>query len=78
MKTHPLEHLVTSTGLRRAVMYHDVACTLHRCRIAHADTELAALTDEQIIMALIISNLGPETAAWTYAEKRLGRTLPKE
>jgi hypothetical protein len=76
--SHPLEPLITATGLRRAAMFHDVSNALNRIRLTGADFELEALTHEQILMALIMTNQGPETGAWAYAEKLLGRELPKE
>jgi hypothetical protein len=75
---HCLEPLIKSTGLRRACLYHDVWNALHRCTLNGNDRELETLTDEQILMFLVLTNQGPETPAWARAEKHLGRTLPKE
>jgi hypothetical protein len=76
--SHPLDRLITATGLRRAAMFHDVSNVLHRMRLTGSDCELEALPHEQVLMALILTNQGPETPAWASAERILGRELPKE
>ena len=76
--THPLAARITSTGLRRAALYHDLASAFHRLQLTDNRGELDALTDEQVVMFLVMTNQAPDSPAWAYAESRLGPLLPKE
>ena len=75
---HPLEPLITSTGLRLRCLYYDVGCAMHRTNLTGEPLEGDALTDEQVLMALILTDQRAGTPLWAYAEKRHGRTLPNE
>ena len=77
MMQHPCEPLIRSTGLRRAALYHDVCCALHRLQATGNELELECLLDEQLLMMLVITNQPPGSEAWAYVEKRLGRELPR-
>jgi len=77
-RQHPCAPLIKSQGLRRACLYHDLASAWHRLQLTDNRAELDALTDEQIVMLLVMSNQTPDTPAWAYAESRLGPLPRKE
>ena len=72
-----LSRFLTSRGLRAACLHHDLCATMNRLKVTQNESELDALTDEQVAMLLVMSNQKPGSGAWQYAESRLG-PLPIE
>ena len=75
---HPVAALITSTGLRRAALHHDMTSAINRWQLSKNGDELEELTEEQLYMLIVTGNAGPGHPLWTYTERRTGWPLPTE
>ncbi len=67
--------LLTSTGLEKSIVRHDLYAAVNRYIISEDDTEMVDLTREQHAMYLIITKSKPGDALWKKIEEHLGETL---
>lgn len=70
-----LESQIQSTGLRRAVLYHDLSCAVNRVNLHQTQGEVDLLEPDQLIMYLGAAAIEPGCPLWQVIEARVGHPL---